>query len=69
LKSGSERLIEPLCGGLAVALGLMPRYALLNDINFHLINFYRCLRKGLIMQLKMENDPDLYYAYRERFNT
>ena len=68
LKSGSERLIEPLCGGLAVTLGLMPRYALLNDINFHLVNFYRWLKKGLVIQLKMENDQDLYYDYRERFN-
>ncbi len=68
LKSGSERLIEPLCGGLAVALGLLPRHAHLNDVNAHLVNFYRWLKKGLIIQLKMENDQDLYYAYRERFN-
>jgi len=67
-KSGSERLIEPLCGGLAVALGLLPRYAHLNDVNTHLINFYRWLKKGLVIQLKMENDQDLYYVYRERFN-
>lgn len=67
-KSGSKKLIEPLCGGLAVALGLLPRYAHLNDLNTHLINFYRWLKKGLVIQLKMENDQDLYYAYRERFN-
>jgi len=67
-KSGSNRLIEPLCGGLAVALGLNPRSALLNDINCHLINFYRWLKKGFVIQLEMENNPDLYYAYRERFN-
>ncbi len=67
-QSGSKRLIEPLCGGLAVALGLLPRGALLNDVNAHLINFYRWLKKGLFIQLKMENDQDLYYEYRERFN-
>jgi DNA adenine methylase len=67
-KSGSKKLIEPLCGGLAVALGLLPRCAHLNDLNTHLINFYRWLKKGLVIQLKMENDQDLYYAYRERFN-
>jgi len=33
-----RRLVEPFCGGLAVALGLMPRRALLNDVNAHLIN-------------------------------
>lgn len=68
MKSGSKKLIEPLCGGLAVALGLLPRYAHLNDVNTHLINFYRWLKKGFVIQLKMENDQDLYYAYRERFN-
>ena len=28
-----RRLVEPLCGGLAVTLGLMPERALLNDLN------------------------------------
>ena len=35
-----KRLVEPLCGGLAVTLGLMPQSALLNDINSHLINYF-----------------------------
>jgi DNA adenine methylase len=35
----NRRLVEPFCGGLAVALGLMPDRALLNDRNPHLINF------------------------------
>jgi DNA adenine methylase len=35
-----RRLVEPFAGGLAVALGLMPERALLNDINPHLISFY-----------------------------
>jgi DNA adenine methylase len=34
-----RRFVEPFCGGLAAALGLMPECALLNDINPHLINF------------------------------
>jgi DNA adenine methylase len=42
-----RRLVEPFCGGLAVALGLLPSRALLNDANPHLINFYRWLQKGL----------------------
>ena len=41
------RLVEPLCGGLAVALGLLPANALLNDSNVHLINFFRWMQKGL----------------------
>jgi DNA adenine methylase len=63
-----RRLAEPLCGGLAVALGLGPERALLNDVNFHLINFYRWLQKGLTVGIPMENDSELYYAHRSRFN-
>ena len=63
-----RRLVEPLCGGLAVTLGLLPARALLNDANPHLINFYVRLKRGLHVRLRMENDPDLYAAHRERFN-
>lgn len=63
-----RRLVEPFCGGLAVALGLMPERALLNDINPHLINFYRWLQRGLIIDIDMRNDADLYYRHRARFN-
>ena len=65
---GRPRLVEPLCGGLAIALGLMPERALLNDINPHNINFYRWLKRGLTISIAMENRNDLYYAHRERFN-
>ena len=41
-------LVEPFVGGMAVALGLRPGEALLNDINRHLINFYLWLRRGLV---------------------
>src|SRR5579863_5001919 len=50
----SRRLVEPFCGGLAVALGLRPRRALLNDVNPHLINFYAWLKKGWQPTLPME---------------
>lgn len=63
-----RRLVEPLCGGLAVTLGLMPAKALLNDINAHLINFFRWVQKGLHIEIPMENDKALYYTYRDRFN-
>jgi DNA adenine methylase len=63
-----RRLVEPFCGGLAVTLGLMPRRALLNDINPHVINFYRWLKRGLKTSLVMIYDERQYYAYRERFN-
>lgn len=63
-----RRLVEPFCGGLAVTLGLSPRRALLNDANPHLIAFYRWVQRGLTITLPMENDEDLFYAHRDRFN-
>lgn len=63
-----RRLVEPFCGGLAVATGLMPRTALLNDINVHLINFYRHLKSGFTPTSKMRNDKEHYYTARNRFN-
>lgn len=63
-----RRLVEPFCGGLAVALGLRPSRALLNDANPHLINFYQWLQRGLRLELPMRNDEALFYAHRDRFN-
>ena len=63
-----RRLVEPFCGGLAVSLELRPQTALLNDANPHLMNFYTWLQGGLTPRLPMENDREVYYRYRERFN-
>jgi DNA adenine methylase len=63
-----RRLVEPFCGGLAVALGLGPTTALLNDANPHLINFYGWLQRGLRTDIPMENDESLFYRNRDRFN-
>lgn len=64
----NRRYVEPFCGGLAVALGLQPARALLNDVNPHLINFYRHLQKGIQPRIEMRNDERLFYQHRERFN-
>lgn len=64
----ARRLVEPLCGGLAVTLGLAPERALLNDINPHLVNFYRWLRQGLVVEIPLENTAERFYSYRSRFN-
>jgi DNA adenine methylase len=64
----SRRLVEPLCGGLAVSLGLVPDRALISDINPHAINFYRWLKRGLRISLTMENDKTFFYIQRARFN-
>jgi DNA adenine methylase len=63
-----RRLVEPFCGGLAVALGLSPERALLNDANPHLINFYRWLQRGLVADIEMANDESLFNRQRARFN-
>lgn len=63
-----RRLVEPLSGGLAITLALMPNRALLNDINPHAMNFYRWLKRGLKVSIQMQNDSELYYLHRERFN-
>jgi DNA adenine methylase len=61
-------LVEPFCGGLAVALSLGPARALLNDMNPHLVNFLRQVQAGLMVDIEMRNDRELYYAHRKRFN-
>ena len=63
-----RRLVEPFCGGLAVALGLQPEHALLNDANPHLINFYAWIKRGLKISIEMANDATLFYRHRDRFN-
>lgn len=67
-RESRRRLVEPFCGGLAVALGLLPERALLNDVNPHLINFYSWLKRGLKISIEMANDPALFYQHRSRFN-
>ena len=63
-----RRFVEPFCGGLAVVLGLQPKRALLNDVNPHLVEFYRHLGRGFTISLPMENASATYYAYRSIFN-
>ena len=63
-----RRLVEPFCGGLAVIMGLMAGHALLNDINPHIINFYRRLKKGFVITDEMVNSKRRYYNCRVRFN-
>jgi DNA adenine methylase len=63
-----RRYVEPFCGGLAAALGLRPARALLNDVNPHLINFYRQVQHGLAVNIEMRNDERIFYGHRSRFN-
>ena len=68
LAAGDRRLVEPFAGGLAVTLGLMPKRALLNDVNPHLINFYRWLKAGFVVGQKFVHSETAYYRARTRFN-
>ena len=63
------RLTELFCGGLAVALGLNPKKALLNDINQPLIHFFKILKKGLIISSQFKNSEEYYYQSRKKFNS
>ncbi|HEV7797267.1 MAG TPA: Dam family site-specific DNA-(adenine-N6)-methyltransferase [Pyrinomonadaceae bacterium] len=60
--------VEPFCGGLAAPLGLRPATAILNDINPHLINFYKHLQRGLRISIAMKNEERIFYRHRQRFN-
>lgn len=63
-----RRLVEPFAGGLAVTLGLSPHKALLNDINPHLVNFYRWLKQGLVVTARFDHNEKAYYRARKQFN-
>src|SRR5438105_1714862 len=63
-----RRLAYVFVGGLSVSLGLRPRAALLKDINPHVINFYRWLKRGLQIEMPMLNARASYDHSRERFN-
>ena len=63
-----RRLVEPFCGGLAVALGLKPQRALLNDINPHLFNFYCWVQRGLRITIELKYEKTIFYRHRSRFN-
>jgi DNA adenine methylase len=61
-------LVEPFTGGMAVALGLNPSSAFLNDANVHLINFYQQVSKGLYHSQSFKNNAEFYYQMRDKFN-
>lgn len=63
-----RRLVEPFAGGLAVTLGLTPERAVLNDVNPHLVNFYRHLKRGFMIDVPLRNSQKAYSRARNRFN-
>lgn len=66
-----RRFVEPFAGGLAITLGLVPEHALLNDVNPHLISFYRWVKRGLRfdeVDVRLEYDRHVFQMNRARFN-
>lgn len=63
-----RRFVEPCMGSMSVTLGLAPEAALVNDINPHLVNFYRQVQRGLHFDIPYGHDEAEYYAAREHFN-
>ena len=78
------RWIEPFMGTGVVALNVKPAIAILNDINPHIIRFYRDIQNGIITPATVrtyleregeilrdagDNGYDHYRAVRARFNT
>jgi DNA adenine methylase len=51
-----------------VSISLRPRRALLNDINKPLINFYRWVKRGLVIDMPMVQDKEVYRERRRAFN-
>ena len=68
--SNSHTWVEPFCGALGAALGVAPKYAILNDINPYLINLYRQVKRGLDIDPNLKNytSETSYYKLRNRFN-
>lgn len=64
----ARRLVEPFAGGLAVTFGLRPREALCNDVNPHVINFFRHLKTGLVLDIHGGISERTYYSHRGAFN-
>lgn len=77
---GQGRWIEPFVGSGVVLFSLQPQRAVINDINPHIIAFYRGVFEGAITpgkvknhltqegKLLLEKGETHYYIVRERFN-
>lgn len=67
-ESGATRIVEPFCGAASVSLHARPQYAWLNDANYNLIKFWRCVKDGEILDDVGGNDRDDYSRAREEYN-
>jgi DNA adenine methylase len=67
-----RRYHEPFIGGGAVFFNLKPRKGTINDLNSHLINFYKIIKdkpEELIEETYRNSyNKETYYELREKFN-
>lgn len=69
-----ETYYEPFLGGASVFFNILPKKAVLSDINDTLIKTYCVLRDNLnelnkyLVKLEGKNDEKNYYKYRDEFN-
>lgn len=81
IKLNSDSIyIEPFLGSAVVAFNLIPQKAILSDVNYHIINFYKNIQTGLVnpkvvREFLEEHGRNLesqgesyYYEMRNRFN-
>ena len=61
--------VEPFCGGLGATLGVMPKRAILSDVNPALINLYKQICNGLENKESFNISEVEYYKTRARFNS
>lgn len=68
--SSEYRLVEPFCGGLSISLGLLPKKALLNDVNDLLINLYSLVQSEdfFVAGFPDYPDQDAFFDARNEFN-
>lgn len=67
----SHKWVEPFLGGMGAVLSVMPETALLNDVNFSLMQFYTWIKRdGLeLREVSLSFDPETYYRNRDLFNS
>ncbi|MDW1583539.1 Dam family site-specific DNA-(adenine-N6)-methyltransferase [Vibrio sp. 947] len=66
--SEATSFVEPFFGGGACAFAIEAEKTIVNDINPHLMNMYRHVKSGLVVDLKKYGIDGDYYKNRERLN-
>jgi DNA adenine methylase len=70
----AQRYLEPFAGGAAMFFGLLPRCAVLADINAQLVATYQCVQRSVeplierLRELAHGHCREQYYDVRERYN-